>query len=314
VSLPDLPPFVAYGIEARRVMPGYRDTAAAIDRVRRQRIEAPGPVALYPDVAVLAAAAVAGEPLPPDLGEQVLAADRAKAAHEAFRLSSEQVVNHLTAELQQVVIAQLDAGLRFLDGELRIILAAAAAALDVAGVVRSPEEALRAPEEQREAFLQIDELTRRLGLLRDAQRQVMLDSLDFMSDGAHNTNELLRLAGVVANLAEVVPDWQEAARAGHQVRLPWQPTSPQSPLIPVVDREHLVWLVESPAVPWVPTVREARLVVDRLMNPEPPPSTDAEKRATARIEREFDELLRVHAMRWSYSEQAGYRPDGAPII
>lgn len=325
--LTELPPFVAYGIEARRVMPGYVEATAAIDRVRRQMHQSAVLPPRYPDVAVLAEAAVTGEPVPADLGDQVLAADHAKAVQDARRAWTQRVIDHLQAELQQISISQLDAGLRFLDTELQTILAAAAAALDVAGTLSTADQALRAPDDQREAFLQIDELTRRLVLLRDAQRDLMISTLDYMSDGAGNTDGLLRYAGTVANLAEVLPDWRQAQKNGGRapvllqgntdpddprLRLtPWRPQG--DPLVPVVDREHLVWLVESPAIPWVPTVAEARLVTDRLLTPTIPPRTNQEKADAARAERKFDELLAMHARAWSFSEHAGYRPDGYPI-
>ena len=278
-GLQPLPPWVVYLAAARDAMPGYAETEEAARRVRRQvMIPAPGGMAPYPDIGALAQAAVTGESVPADLGEQVLAADRAKAAEEARRLWTASVADRLEAELHNLAALEVDHALRFLDVELQGILLAARAALHVAGGIQTPEAALRAGDDQREAFVQIDELTRRLADLREAQRQVMAAALDYGSEAYVNADHLLRYAGTVANLAEVVPDWRELQRStgGHPAgwtpvarpTAPWLPMGDQNPLVPEINRDHLVWLVESAAVPWVPTIQQARTATELLLKPE----------------------------------------------
>lgn len=328
-ELPALPPPVAYLAAAQAAMPGYTDVQRAIAAVQRQLIRPPAGMALYPDVAALAATAAAGEPLPADLAERVLAADRAKLAEETRRLWTQNVIGRLTAELQNVRTRELDAGLRFLDGELRELLGHAAAALAVVGSVRGAEDALRAPAEQREGFLRLADLTGRLARLRTAQRQLMRDTLDYMSDTDENTRTLLRYAGTVANLAEVLPDWQEVARSGGRRPMPQGNPDPdpdlyrltpwrldpgtREPLVPVIDVDHLVWLVESPAVPWVPTAAEARLATDVLLQSTKPRLSEQEQVQHDRAAMRMDEAVEAHARNWNLREQAGYRPDGTPI-
>gem|GEM_PF-6543588 len=91
---------------------------------------------------------------------------------------------------------------------------------------------------------------------------------------------LLRYAGEVANLAEVLPNWQDIQRrkpngslvVGYRtgspyVEPPWRYDRDDEPLIPSVDRDYLTWLCESGAQPRVLTVKEMQDVVAALLRP-----------------------------------------------
>jgi hypothetical protein len=64
---------------------------------------------------------------------------------------------------------------------------------------------------------------------------------------------------------------------------PWRPVGRHDPLVPIVDLDHLVWLVESAAIPWVPTVNEAQLVLDALLKSPVAPRTPAEEAGWAEV-------------------------------
>jgi hypothetical protein len=315
----DVLPPIEYLSAARAAIPGYAETERAARKVRRQVISPPTDVAQYPNVDALAAAAIAGEPVPADVGEQVWAADRAKEVERLRRLWTEQVAVRLDSELHTVVLHHADAGLAFLDGELGKILAAASGALQVAAGVRTADDALRASDDQRRAFVHLDEFTRRLERLRFAQRELMREALDYMSDGAGNTDRLLSCAGTVANLAEVCPAWNEAGIRGRTPDpltgavadtsrvTPWRSVSPDRPLVPVVDLDHLIWLAEGPGVAWVPTIEEARLATDALLASVSTQQTEDEKKRQERLGRQLDALVKQVMDRHRYETALGLR-------
>jgi hypothetical protein len=68
---------------------------------------------------------------------------------------------------------------------------------------------------------------------------------------------LLQIAGAIANIDQVWPDWRQKLRAGHsRTNPPWDYPAGQ-PFEIAFTAKNLVWLASGPAKPWVPTIPQA---------------------------------------------------------
>ncbi|GIF16216.1 hypothetical protein [Actinoplanes teichomyceticus] len=79
--------------------------------------------------------------------------------------------------------------------------------------------------------------------------------------------QLLRIAGTIANIDEVWPDWRNQLRGGRYVMPPWETTGNQ-PFDIAATATNLRWLASDTVRAWVPTLAQAVRAVAEQTNAE----------------------------------------------
>lgn len=213
---------------------------------------------------------LAGEPIPDDLGQRLLDADRAGDAHRAAiealgwkrARTGTGLLGELINERAELVRTHLDTAFSVLRDELDEIITAVADIDRALGRVRSAEDVVRAPQHL-DAWHALSTLVDRYHELRVAQADFYMNH-----SGTYAPSDLMVNAGCVKNILALDAGWLNRTRSDPSrmragISAVWP--SPvhrdemSSPWCwPTNDRPaYLRWLATSDAEPWLPTPDQA---------------------------------------------------------
>lgn len=237
------------GDVARSAIPGLNEAERALETVR-DRLAANRRAQMEPPVdlaALVVDAAMAGEPLPADLGERRLAAGQrgqVLAAEAAVLAAAESVATSRRGEALRV---GGDAGIRALRPMLDQVLAAARRAADALGDIGTADEAIRAGRAA--AWQQLDAAARQYRAIRQAASWLYQTGGGHTDVGAASVDyrSIVSVVGDFSNVDEVWEGWH-SWHADDEGSPPW----PQND-----DRAFVAWLAANElAEPWVGTLAE----------------------------------------------------------
>jgi hypothetical protein len=263
-------------VRAREAMTGLAAADAAIAQVRAEMLAAVKPGGAVNQTPVIQATVTAlldGQPVPADLGDQLVAVEDAQRATQARLRGLTTIRDHLTARRQDIRRTQVDAGLTVLATELAAVITEARPIAAKLGPIRDAQAAIDAGLSAE--WQQIRELAARHAELRQAQLILTQDALH-PSDNpttvttviSRDVRDLVEAHGYIRNTADhpAVPNSRIRETGadptgfgvdidGTLIGVPH--TSTATP--PWLDDDPitaLAFLAGPAAEPWVPTLRQ----------------------------------------------------------
>jgi hypothetical protein len=249
---------------AKDAIPGFRKVEAAHDAVQQRLAElrAPKQQPAADLVGEACAAAMAGEPVPDDLGRRAWEAQKA----QEFAQAEMQVLIGAETRLRSKRAVVLDngaaEGLPVLRAALDELLAEAYPAAEALRGVRDAQTAIDRGPKAVDAWQGFDAYVSRYARIRKAQDALTQAAMGESVTIEHRYVEFHGVFNVwaeIANVTEVWPEWMPARADGDTLTPPWPVLYVQRPFEVRHDREWLLWALSTPGVKlWLPGVDELK--------------------------------------------------------
>lgn len=196
-------------------------------------------------------AALAGRPMPTDVGRRIIDGGRAGEAAKAERQAFAAARHWMSERRNDALSIGADKGLIALRPYLDTVLDEARALAPTLAKVRTAQQVLDAGGDVAAAWQRLGDLADEYKAIRAAQADLTMRRF-----GADNPPAALTFCGDISNIDECWPDWKLPPGVSVRPTSPPWPHRKDEPLTPVYDREHLRWVVTSNAQPWLPTTEE----------------------------------------------------------
>jgi len=257
-------------------IPNYRETEAAIERLRAHRPTTPS--ARADDlIAEVVAATLDGKPVPADTGQRAADAKRAAEFVAAEQVIIAEVRMRLDDKLNEALRNGSDDGVRALRGPFEELLAEVRTLASALNGVSDAAQAIKAGPEAAAAWAQLEQLADRHDELRTVQHSMLVAAAgeggfvelakyrNGYTGGSVLRQVVIDAAGWLENVDETWPQWLDATRGrpdptgmAIKSRPPW-PHTEDHPLQPAHGSpDFLLWLATTTTGrPWVASLSQA---------------------------------------------------------
>lgn len=255
--------------QARATMPGVNDTERSLAALADRRTALRAAFQPEPDVLAAATRAVLdGDPLPDQLGEQIVATRRVNEAAQAENTALDRIEHNLHQQRRAQYAAGVDDGLAVVAAALDQVLTAARPELAELGAVRDPQTAIE--RDLTDAWTGANDMARQYAAVRNVQAVLVHDHIrdDAMARMESSRNDhpstaatnLVNRFGTVRNPDELVDptDLVDKPRRDPDVKQPVLPWATGDLL------DNLAFAADENTQTWVPNLAELLAARDRV--------------------------------------------------